>query len=279
MKVSFLLPLFLCSTLQFGWSQNGLPSTYGARSIAMGNTGVSMEDVGALLNNQAGLAGLTSFSALIAAEQRFAISDLQSVAAGVALPTGGGTFGLSLQYFGFDLYNEQRLGLTYARNLFDNLSIGAQFVVHNTRIEEYGSKWTAAVELGLRYEITDGLAVGAHVFNPARIEVIEGEFLPTVLRLGFSYKSSDKATFAAEISKDIDYPVQVRAGFEYQLAAPIALRAGVQTAPEKWSFGMGYHLEKQHLVVDLSASHHQFLGFTPAISLAFIPQKNMESNQ
>jgi hypothetical protein len=93
--------------------------------------------------------------------------------------------------------------------------------------------------------------------------------MPTVLRLGFSYESSDKATFAAEVSKDIDYPVQVRAGLEYRLADPVALRAGIQTAPEKWSFGIGYWLEKQKLLFDLSASHHQFLGFTPAISLAF----------
>jgi long-subunit fatty acid transport protein len=269
MKFSYLTTTILLCFLHYGYSQNGLPSTHGAKSIAMGNTGVTMNDIGALLNNQAGLAKLTSFSAILAAEQRFAISDLQSAAAGVALPTGGGTFGLSLQYFGFDLYNEQRIGLAYARKLFDHFSIGAQFVAHNTRIEEYGSRWTPAVELGLLYEVTEGLSVGAHIFNPARIEVLEGEFMPTVLRLGFSYESSDKATFAVEVSKDIDYPVQVRAGLEYRLADPVALRAGIQTAPEKWSFGIGYWLEKQKLLFDLSASHHQFLGFTPAISLAF----------
>lgn len=269
MKAQYLIISILLCFLQYGFGQNGLPSTYGAKSIAMGNTGVTMNDIGALLNNQAGLADLSSFSAMVAAEQRFAISELQSAVAGVALPTGGGTFGLSLQYFGFDLYNEQRIGLTYARSLFDNFSIGAQFAVHNTRIEEYGSRWTPAVELGLLYDITEDLSVGAHIFNPARIEILEGEFLPTVFRLGFSYKSSDKATFAAEVSKDIDYPVQVRAGFEYRLTAPVSLRAGIQTAPENWSFGIGYWLENQNLLVDLSVSHHPFLGFTPSISLAY----------
>jgi long-subunit fatty acid transport protein len=273
MKNKYLIIAIHFCFMHFGFGQNGLPSTFGAKSIAMGNTGVTMNDIGALLNNQAGLAQLSSFSAMVAAERRFAISDLQSATAGVALPTGGGTFGLSLQYFGFDLYNEQRIGLTYARKLFDHFSIGAQFVVHNTRIEEYGSRWTPAVELGLLYEITEGLSVGAHIFNPARIELLEGEFLPTVLRLGFSYASSDKATFAAEVSKDIDYPVQVRAGFEYRLADPVALRAGIQTAPEKWSFGMGYCLEKHNLVFDLSAAHHQFLGFTPAVSLTYAQKK------
>lgn len=237
----------------------------------MGSTGVAQSDVNALLNNQAGLANLQAFSALIAGEQRFAVSELQSAAAGAALPTSGGTFGLSLHYFGFDLYNEQRIGLSYARLLLENLAIGAQFVVHNTRIEEYGSKWAPAVELGLLYQITDGFSVGAHVFNPARVEVVEGEFLPTVLRLGFSYQSSNKTTFSAELNKDIDYPVQLRAGVEYQLVRVVFVRAGIQTAPEKWSFGVGYWLEKQNLAFDLSAAHHQFLGFTPGVSLIFKP--------
>ena len=260
--------LLLCFTLD-GASQNGLPVTLGAKSIAMGNTGVAFNDVQAILNNPAGLTSLSSLSLIIAAEQRFAISELQSLAAGVAFPGRSGIFGLSLQHFGFDLYNEQRIGLTYARSLSDHFSVGAQLIVHNTSIEEYGSKWTPAVELGFLYEITAYLHIGVHIFNPARIEIIEGEYLPTVLRLGFSYRSSENVLFAAEINKDIDFPVQVRAGLEYQLAKPLFFRVGMQTAPEKWSSGIGYQLENQALKIDFSVAHHQFLGFSPAISLSY----------
>jgi hypothetical protein len=235
----------------------------------MGNTGVAFNDIQSILNNQAGLASLTSFSLIIAAEQRFAVSELQSLAAGVAFPVSNGAFGLSLQHFGVALYNEQRIGLTYARSLSDNFAIGAQLIAHNTSIEEYGSKWTPALELGFLYKVTAYLYVGVHIFNPARIEMIKGEYLPTVLRLGFSYRPSENVLFAAEVSKDIDYPVQVRVGLEYQLVKPLFFRVGIQTAPEKWSFGIGYQFENQALKIDFSAAHHQFLGFSPAISLSY----------
>lgn len=272
MNAKYLLSICFSLLIIQGFSQNGLPSTYGAKSIAMGNTGVSRGDIHALLNNQAGLANITSFSAIIAAEQRFAISELRTVAAGVVLPTDGGTFGLNLQYFGVDLYNEQRVGLSFSRRLFDHLAIGIQVGVHTTRIEEYGSHWVPTAEAGILYQITSQLSFGLHLLNPVRIKIIEGEFLPTVMRLGFSYQSSDKASFAVEINKDIEYPLQVRAGIEYQLADPFFIRIGIQTAPEIWSFGLGYILEKQQLAFDLSAANHPFLGYTPAISLAYPSQ-------
>ncbi len=266
-----LIPLLLFLSC-WCYSQNGLPSTYGGKSIAMGGTGVTFQDVNALLNNQAGLAGIDRFTAIISAEQRFAAQELQSLAAGIVIPTAlGGTFGLSLNYFGFDLYNEQRIGLAYSRKLFPELSIGAQFLLHHTQIEEYGSRVLPAVEFGLIYDVTQELSIGAHLFNPMRIEVLPEEFLPTVLRIGLSYEPSEKALFLAEVSKDIEYPVQARAGIEYRLVEQLVIRSGIQTAPEQWSFGLGYWLKEQRLQLDVSAAHHQFLGFTPGISLSLRP--------
>ncbi len=260
----------ICISWSFtAFNQNGLPSTLGARSVAMGGTGLTFIDIQALLNNPAGLAQLNSFSGIIAAEQRFASEELQSLAAGIALPTSSGSWGLGLQYFGFDLYNEKRINLAYARQLLDNFSMGIQFVFHNTQIQEYGNKWSIAAELGLLYEVNDNISIGAQIFNPIRTEIVEGEFLPTVFRVGFGYKSSEKVLFLAEISKDIEYPVQVRFGIEYRIITQLFLRSGIQTAPEKWSFGIGYLLNQENLSIDVSASHHPFLGFSPAITMTY----------
>lgn len=265
--------LFFCCFffLTFNWAiaQNGAPSTLGARSIAMGKTGVSLKGIDALLNNIAGLSNISSLSGLIAAEQRFASEDLQSLAAGVALPTNSGTFGLNIQHFGFDLYNEQRLGVFYARKLLPNLSIGAQFLLHNTQIEEYGNKLLPSFDLGLQLNVTDQITVGANIFNPIRQEIVADEFLPTIMRLGVSYQSSDKVIFVLEASKDIEYPVQVNAGIEYMVIEQLFLRTGISTEPTLWSFGVGYYMEASRLQIDISASNHQFLGFTPAITIGY----------
>ncbi|MEL7123493.1 MAG: hypothetical protein AAFO07_28870 [Bacteroidota bacterium] len=255
----------------FSIGQNGAPVTLGARSIALGNASIGLKGADALLNNPAGLATITSFHAIVAAEQRFANQDLQSIAAGAAISTSSGVIGLSLNYFGFDLYNEQRIGLSYSRSLLQNFSIGAQLVLHNTQIEEYGSKLVPTFEIGLMMEIIPELTVGAYVFNPMRIELNEDELLPTAIRLGFAYAPSDKSLFVAEVSKDIEYPVEVKAGIEYKVVDQLMLRTGISTAPEKWSFGLGYLIENAGLRIDVSASHHQFLGFTPGFSVVYQP--------
>lgn len=250
-------------------AQNGLPFTNGARSIALGKTGAGFKDINSLFNNPAGLAYVEQFSGMVAAEQRFATDELRSVVAGVALPTSGGTFGLNIQYFGFDLYNEQRLGLSYARMLTPNLSIGTQIILHNTQIEEYGSKFIPTFDLGLTYSVSPQITIGAYVFNPTRQEVVPNEFLPTQLNVGIRYQSSARVNFLLEAVKDIDYPVQVRGGIEYEVIEELFLRTGISTEPVTWSFGVGYYLKESRLQIDFGAYQHQFLGITPALSVLY----------
>lgn len=269
MKQHLIIGLILVCISSWVSAQNGLSFTQGARSIALGKTGVTFKNVNALLNNPAGLSFLEDFSALVAAEQRFATEELRTVAGGLALPTAGGTFSLSVQYFGFDLYNEQRLGLGYSRLLTPDLSLGVQFLLHNTQIEEYGSKFIPTFELGLLYSVTDQITVGGQVINPTRQEVVPDEFLPTELRLGISYQSSESVLFILEAAKDIEYPVQVRAGIEYRVIDMLYLRTGISTEPTLWSFGVGYYAEKSGLQIDFGASQHQFLGISPALSISY----------
>lgn len=249
-------------------SQNGAPPIGGARSIAMGYTGVTYTDINSLFSNQAGLAMLDHFTATAFAEQRFFISELQSISAGAALPTNSGTFGLSLNYFGFEDYNEQRAGLAYARKLMDNFSIGAQVLVLNTRIPEYGNKTNITFELGMLAQLLPQIRLGFHLYSPARIELATDEYLPSVYKLGLQYLVSDKLNILAEIEKDIDYPVRTKLGLEYELAKALKMRIGAATQPVNLSFGLAYQLENG-LALDIASSYHEVLGFTPAAGIVF----------
>ncbi|MEM6966136.1 MAG: hypothetical protein AAF573_15330, partial [Bacteroidota bacterium] len=161
-----LIPFFL-----FG--QNGHIVALGGRSNAVANASVAFHDINSTLSNQAGLAKITQSGFVLASEQRFLLTELSSVGAGFALPTSSGTFGLSVQYFGSESYNESKIGLAYGRKLAENFSLGVQFDVLNTRIAENGSKLLYTFEVGLQYELIENVLIGIHIFNPVRLEIIE----------------------------------------------------------------------------------------------------------
>lgn len=269
MKKQFTFFLFFTFSFLLGLAaQNGTPNIAGARGAAMGNTGITFTDINSIFSNQAGLANMKGLAAAISGEQRFLLTEINSLSAGVAYGKGFGTFGLSLGYYGFKDYNEQKIGLAYARKLFDKLSIGLQFDFLNTQIAEYGSKGLVTFEIGLQSQITKKIHLAAHVFSPATISVTEDDVLPTVFKLGGAYLPSDRVTFLIEVEKDLDYPVQVKAGLEYQILDAVSLRAGVGTNPTLMSFGVGYQL-KSGLSIDVGARVHQVLGVMPAVGMVF----------
>lgn len=264
--------LLLILSLLLAWgllpAQHGVFMANNARSIGLGGSGVAFSGLASLGNNPAGLADLEGWGAGVQAEQRFRLSELQLLSAAGAISAGSGSFGLQLNYFGFEAYNEQKIGLTYARKLFDQLYLGAQLGVFNTRIPEYGSRALITFDLGLLAPLSRELTFGFHLLNPIRQEIIEGEYLATVLRFGLQYQPAEKIHLLAEVEKDIQQPVRVHAGLEYQIIDPFFLRLGVATEPVAMSFGFGYALSGG-LSIDVAASYHQVLGFTPAFGVVY----------
>lgn len=214
--------------------------------------------------------GVVAFAAF---ERRFVLADLDLMAVAVALPTRSGTFGLGVQNFGFEEFRQQKIGLTYARPLSKMLYLGGQINYFNTRIPEYGSNGSLTFDLGLQAEISDELVLGAFIGNPAQLEFAEGENLPTVMKFGASYLPSKKVNVGFELEKDVDFPLRVRAGLEYQAAEPLTVRTGFSSDPGTFHFGLGLRLANG-LVVDTAMRYHQTLGLTPSVGLRFEGKAN-----
>ncbi len=144
-----------CYLLLFAWfsfslsAQNGTPAPAGARGAAMGGTGLTFTDLNSAFRNQAGLAFVENPGAMVVGERRFMNSPVNTLSAAAAYPSEFGTFALTLNYFGIDAFNEQKIGLAYARQLFDNLAIGVQFDYLNTQIQDYGSSGAITFEAGI----------------------------------------------------------------------------------------------------------------------------------
>lgn len=268
-----LLFLFclLWGTSLFG--QSGQALSAGARGAGMGNTGVGFQDINSIFGNQAGLASLEQTSFMAFGESRFLDFGIRSVGAAAAIPVNAGTFGLALQYFGLEEYNEQKVGLAYARKLFQKFAIGVQFDYLRLRAQDYGSRGLFTFEAGIQSQLTKKLVIGFYTYSPVRVNIIEDEDLPTIFKLGGALQVSSKLSIAAELEKDIDFPLEFHLGLEYAILKAFFLRVGVQTEPSELSVGFGYHLKEQ-FKFDIAATYHQFLGITPGFSISYlIPPK------
>lgn len=257
--------LVLCQSVS---GQNGALPMGSAQVMAMGSVGVSYGGPHSLWRNQAGMTQLTGPTLIAAGEQRFLLAEIRSLSAGAVYPTSSGAFGLSLNYFGFDAFNQQQIGLAYGRKLFEELSIGARFLYLNTRIPEYGQSGYLTFEVGLLATLLPELQLGVHIHNPLQLEVVENEALPAIFCLGLAWTPSEKVLVSVEVEKDIDFPVRTKVGAHYQLIDELSLRIGVGSNPSLVSFGAGYLLENG-LSFNLATSYHQYLGFTPGFDLIY----------
>lgn len=260
---------------------NNDKNSLGGRSAALGTASVTFTDVYSVFANQAGLANLNQLSVSLYAENRFLVSDLNTFAIAAAYPTNSGTFGIGASYFGTSDFNETQVKLAYGRKLFEKLAIGAEIDVVALSITESGSKATATFGLGVQYQITEHFKMGAHVFNPLRIQLTELEGtaltandqdrLPSLIKLGVAYSPAEKVTVFAEAEKNIDEKAIYKGGIEYRLIEKIHVRVGVSSNPTRSSFGVGVNLGA--LKIDVASSFHPVLGYSPQLSLTYSGKK------
>ncbi|MGB1207120.1 MAG: hypothetical protein ACPG5B_15850 [Chitinophagales bacterium] len=250
---------------------NNDKNTLGARSAAMANVSVTFADAFSVFSNQAGLARLEGMTLGVYAENRFLVQDLGQYAVGFALPTKSGTFGLGINYFGGSLYNETKINLAYGRNLFEKLAVGVEFDFMSINVSEFGSKSAITFGLGAIYNLTPEFTIGGHIYNPLRLKLTddEADLLPTTIKFGLAFQPAKKITLIAESEKTLMQPAMFKVGLEYRIIEKLYLRGGVGTQPTAMSFGIGLNLNS--INIDLSASYHQTLGYSPQIS--FVWQK------
>ncbi|HKR06689.1 MAG TPA: hypothetical protein VJY62_18790 [Bacteroidia bacterium] len=246
----------------------------GGRSAGVAGAAVTYSDIWSAFHNQAGLANLKKFSAGAFNETPFLLSELSTRGVAVALPVSDlGVFAVSMNYYGFNLYNEKKIGLAYAKSFGEKISAAIQIDYLGTSISEgYGSNSAFTVEAGFRAQVLPKLFLGAHVFNPTRAKLADydKEKIPTVLKGGLSYLFSDKVTVSIESEKNMDADNIFKAGVEYHIVKVLFVRGGISTNPTKTAFGFGIDLDS--FKFDIAASYHQQLGYTPNVSLTYSPK-------
>lgn len=276
MKQFLLFFIFSVYPIQLlAWGDN---QPMGARSLGMANATVTLSDIYAAQNNQAGLAYIKGFSVGTGFESRFFVPGLSNKSLALAIPTKFGVLGATVNSFGLKNYAENKFGLAYARNFGDAISFGMQLDYLNTVIGDiYGKSGTVAAEVGIIAKLTKSLSIGAHLFNPAKARVANynKEKAPTIYKIGLRYDFSDKFFVSAEGEKSSAQKKPIfKAGLEYNFYKNFYARTGISGNPHLTSFGLGINLKQ--LKADMSVSYNNVLGYSSGLSLSWQLFKKQE---
>lgn len=268
MKIVQLLIILIPFSSLFAGNENW---SLGGRQAGMGFTGVTLSDVWSSSHNQAGLAHLTVPSLGLYNENRFLLQTTSLKALSFAMPTNeAGVFALDLSYFGYEKYNESKVGIAYAMMIGHHFSIGAKVNYLNTHFAEvYGNKGHIVAELGFLAEPAEHLFIGGHIYNINRtkLAIYDDERIPSTLTFGIGYRFTEKLFMTTEVEKTFTTKMIYKVGLDYRFMNNLYMRAGATTSPDQLTFGLGYILKK--IKADISFSYHQVLGITPHVGIIY----------
>lgn len=242
----------------------------GGRSAGMGYTSVAISDFWSIHNNPAGIAEWSRISAGFYYENRFMMKELGYKNAAFLMPVDIGVLGLSVRQFGYSQYNENKIGIAFARSFGKSLRIGLQIdYLLFSFSDDYKKQHAATFELGIASDITDNLCVAAYLFNPVltRIKSINKDKIPIIMRVGMLYKLTGDFNMSAEIEEDFNSDFKFRLGVEYEVYKNIYLRCGIQSNPWIICFGTGFSF--RNFIIDISSNMHQQLGVSLQSSIIF----------
>lgn len=266
--------LFLLSVAVFSQGQQ-ISTVDGAEAYALGGCSVASDKFWSVSNNQAGLGFQKQYAAGIFSENRYSLSNLNRYTLAGVVPVSQGAFGFDYSYFGYQLFNQQKLGLAYGRMFGKKLSVGLQLDYLFTKIgDNYGSKGNITFEGGILVKATKNMQFGAHVFNPIKAKLSEeyGQDIPSYFTLGLRYDFSQNLFAMLEAENDMLNKTTYKAGIEYKIREIIFARIGISNNPALVSFGVG--LKLGNFSFDFSSSAHTVLGYSPQFSAIYsIPKK------
>jgi hypothetical protein len=270
-----LYTLFILLWVHADAHSQSLRRPVAASYIGLGAYSINHVDAFSFTSNQAALAQMKSPAIGVYGERRFLLDATNMYSAVFVLPTSQGNFGVQADYFGFKNYNESQLGIAYARSVGGLIDIGIKFNYYSFRIPSYQSSSAVNFEIGAIAHLTDKLNAGVHFYNPVGGELSKtnNEKLGSIYKFGIGYEPSENFLVSAEIVKQEDLPVNINAGVQYNFLKQFFARVGIVSENESPYAGAG--ISWNNIRLDVSASYHPQLGFSPGL-MVIVNFKNRE---
>lgn len=243
----------------------------GARQVALGGAASSLSGQRWSPFANPALAPADGPSLGFFAMRYYGFEELTDVAAVLHLPTRAGTWSAAGWQYGFELYRETQLRVSWSLQL-DALHLGVSAAGHRVALGGgYGSQQTWSVDAGLAAELAPGLMLGARAANLSRsawrTAGSRGEPLYRNLAAGLSWRMGPSALLLFDLVKESRDPPYLRGGLEIGLLPGIILRCGADARSGALAGGLGYR--SQRFGIDLAVQRHPdpLLGYSPGMDL------------
>ena len=261
MKFSFFIILFLFIQLT-SVGQNNFNSS--AKSGGIGDCHTTLSGIWSMDGNISGATNIDRISLGISLENKFGLNELNNKTSLIAIPTNSGVFGLSIQQYGFNSYNENKIGLSFSKQLSNSFNSGIKINYYNTYIENLENNGFFSFEIGIQKDLNRHLIMGVHLNNP--VNLTENNTLNNIISVGLLYKVNQKVIIYTE-GENSDYrEMSVKSGLEYEIIDRMFLRTGYNSKSNKNTFGFAYSYKKYS--IDIATYHHATLGFSSQFSLS-----------
>lgn len=248
--------------------------------VGLGAYSTLQTDPFSFTGNQAALAQMKDPGVGVYGERRFLLAENSVYGVALALPTKKmGNFGVQANYAGFANFNENKVGLAYARSLGSKVDVGIQFNYYGYRVPTYGNAGAVNFEAGVIAHLSDKLNAGIHLYNPVggKLGKTGDEKLASAYKFGFGYDASDHFYFSTEVVKEEDKNINVVGGVQYHFKKQFFARAGFMSETGSAFAGLG--LAWKMLRLDMAASYHPQLGFSPGLLLIYQFRKAAENTK
>jgi len=242
----------------------------GARSVSLAGITAGLEDAWAVANNPAGLARYNHVSLATSVEQRYLMKELGYYAITATVPAGKGCLGIFTMFSGYQSFIDQKVSLGYGRLFGERVLSGISLVyVFQKAGGESASIHQVAYELGTIIVLSKKVNLAFATFNPFQLYIKSEDYatLPSIFKLGLSCQYSPALIIFTEFEKDLDLPPGLKIGIEYIFREIFFLRGGIRIFPASYSFGAA--IRHRRYLFEFSCCYHQYLGFTPQLSLQF----------
>jgi hypothetical protein len=266
MKTKFSL-LLLCSVTAIAAFTQSIRYSLAQPYISLSAYSQQQNDPFSFTGNQAALAQSKNAGVGVYGERRFMLNETSAYSLAIPVPTRLGNFGIQLNYAGYKNFNENKIGLAYARKLGKLVDVGVQFNYYGYSIPAYGNASAVNFEMGALMHISDKLNAGIHIYNPTGVKLGKrsDEKIASAYKFGLGYDASKNFFIGGEIIKEEDKAVNVIAGLQYHFARQFFVKAGFisESASAYAGAGVGW----KNLRLDIASGYHPQLGFSQGILL------------